>query len=50
MDFIHLLSFSYGLNAGANFSNLTKDNSFFQQINDNRGHAFGTTTKYPNLF
>ena len=41
------LSFSYGLNAGANFSNLTKDNSFFQQINDNRGHAFGLRLNIP---
>ena len=41
------LSFSYGLNAGANFSNLTNDNSFFQQINDNRGHAFGLRLNIP---
>ena len=41
------LSFSYGLNAGANFSNLTRDNSFFQQINDNRGHAFGLRLNIP---
>ena len=41
------LSFSYGLNAGANFSNLTSDNSFFQQINDNRGHAFGLRLNIP---
>ena len=41
------LNFSYGLNAGANFSNLSSDNSFFQQINDNRGHAFGLRLNIP---
>jgi outer membrane protein len=41
------LNFSYGLNAGANFSNLSTDNSFFQQINDNRGHAFGLRLNIP---
>ena len=41
------LSLSYGLNTGANFSNLTNDNSFFQQINDNRGHTFALNLNIP---
>ena len=41
------LSISYGLNTGANFSNLSRDNSFFQQINDNRGHSFALRLDIP---
>ena len=41
------VSLSYGLNTGANFSNLTNDNSFFQQINDNRGHSFALNLNIP---
>lgn len=41
------LSFSYGLNTGANFSNLSQDNSFFQQINDNKGHSFSLNLNIP---
>lgn len=41
------ISFSYGLNTGANFSNLSNDNSFFQQINDNRGHSFALSINIP---
>ena len=41
------ISFSYGLNTGANFSNLSSDNSFFQQINDNRGHSFALSLNIP---
>ena len=41
------LSFSYGLNTGANFSNLSQDNSFFQQINDNKGHSFNLSLNIP---
>ena len=41
------LSFSYGLNTGANFSNLSQDNSFFQQINDNKGHSFNLNLNIP---
>ena len=41
------LSFSYGLNTGANFSNLSQDNSFFQQINDNKGHSFSLSLNIP---
>ena len=45
--FYPILSFSYGLNTGANFSNLSSDNSFFQQINDNRGHSFALSLNIP---
>ena len=41
------LSFSYGLNTGANFSNLSQDHSFFQQINDNKGHSFSLNLNIP---
>lgn len=41
------LSISYGLNTGANFSNLSQDNSFFQQINDNKGHSFNLSLNIP---
>ena len=41
------LSFGYGLNTGANFSNLSPDNSFFQQINDNKGHSFSLSLNIP---
>ena len=45
--FYPTFSFSYGLNAGANFSNLSNDNSFFQQINDNKGHSFSLNLNIP---
>ena len=45
--FYPTLSLSYGLNTGANFSNLSNDNSFFQQINDNRGHTFALNLNIP---
>lgn len=41
------LSFGYGFNTGANFSNLSEDNSFFQQINDNIGHSFSLRLNIP---
>tara|TARA_B100001564_G_scaffold277362_1_gene239256 strand:+ start:42969 stop:44288 length:1320 start_codon:yes stop_codon:yes gene_type:complete len=41
------LNFTYGINTGANFSNLSNDNSFFQQINDNRGHSFALNLNIP---
>jgi len=41
------VSFGYGFNTGANFSNLSKSNSFFQQINDNRGHGFNLNISIP---
>lgn len=39
--------FGYGLNTGANFSNLNSSNSFFQQINDNKGHSFNVNLNIP---
>ncbi len=41
------LSFSYGFNAGANFSNLNGSNSYFQQLNDNKGHNFRLNLNIP---
>ena len=41
------ISFGYGFNASANFSNLTSDNSFFQQINDNKGHSLNMNISIP---
>ena len=45
--FYPTLNLTYGLNTGANFSNLSNDNSFFQQINDNRGHSFALNLNIP---
>jgi len=41
------LTFGYGFNSIANFSNLSNDNSFFQQINDNKGHRFSLNVSIP---
>ncbi|KJD32624.1 hypothetical protein PK35_09630 [Tamlana nanhaiensis] len=41
------LTFGYGFNSGANFSNLISSNSFFQQINDNKGHSFNLNLNIP---
>jgi len=41
------ISFGYGFNTGANFSNLSESNSFFQQINDNKGHGFNLNITVP---
>ncbi len=41
------VSFGYGFNTTANFSNLSSDNSFFQQINDNKGHNFNLNVNIP---
>lgn len=41
------VSFGYGFNASANFSNLSNDNSFFQQINDNKGHSLNMNISIP---
>ena len=45
--FYPTLSFGYGLNTGANFSNLNSTNSFFQQIKDNKGHSFNVNLNIP---
>ena len=41
------VTLGYGFNSGANFSNLSQDNSFFQQINDNKGHGFNLNVHIP---
>jgi outer membrane protein len=41
------VTFGYGFNSGANFSNLTNSNSFFQQINENKGHSFNLNVGIP---
>ena len=41
------VSFGYGFNASANFSNLSSSNSFFQQINDNKGHSLNMNISVP---
>ncbi|MCB4799295.1 TolC family protein [Neotamlana laminarinivorans] len=41
------LTFGYGYNSGANFSNLISYNSFFEQLNDNRGHSFSLSLSIP---
>lgn len=41
------VSLGYGFNTGANFSNLNSSNSFFQQINDNKGHGFNLNVGIP---
>jgi outer membrane protein len=41
------ITFGYGFNSVANFSNLSEDNSFFQQVNDNKGHNFNINVSIP---
>ena len=41
------VSLGYGFNTGANFSNLTSSNSFFQQLNENKGHSFSLRVNIP---
>ncbi|WP_242130734.1 TolC family protein [Aestuariivivens marinum] len=41
------VSLGYGFNTGANFSNLTNSNSFFQQLNENKGHSFNLRVNIP---
>ena len=45
--FLPTVSLGYGFNSGANFSNLSNSNSFFQQINDNKGHNFNLRVGIP---
>ena len=45
--FYPTVTFGYGVNTGANFSNLNSSNSFFQQINDNKGHSFNVNLNIP---
>lgn len=45
--FLPSVSMGYGFNTGANFSNLSEDSSFFQQINDNKGHGLNFNVNIP---
>ena len=45
--YLPTVTFGYGFNSGANFSNLTSSNSFFQQINENKGHSFNLSVGIP---
>lgn len=45
--FMPTISLGYGFNTGANFSNLSEDSSFFQQINDNKGHGLNLNVNIP---
>ena len=45
--FLPSVSMGYGFNTGANFSNLSEDSSFFQQINDNKGHGLNLNVNIP---
>lgn len=45
--YLPTVSFGYGFNSAANFSNLSSSNSFFQQINDNKGHNFNLRVGIP---
>jgi outer membrane protein len=45
--YLPTVSFNYGFNSGANFSNLSNSNSFFQQINENKGHSFSVNVGVP---
>ena len=37
----------YGFNASANFSNLTSDDQFIDQLNDNKGHSVNMNISIP---
>jgi len=41
------ISMGYGFNASANFSNLTEDDKFIDQINDNKGHSINMNISIP---
>ncbi len=41
------ISMGYGFNASANFSNLTEDDRFIDQINDNKGHSVNMNISIP---
>lgn len=45
--YLPTVSFNYGFNSGANFTNLSNSNSFFQQINENKGHSFSVNVGIP---
>tara|TARA_B100000900_G_scaffold196564_1_gene166342 strand:- start:506 stop:1816 length:1311 start_codon:yes stop_codon:yes gene_type:complete len=41
------VSLGYGFNASANFSNLTQDDQFLDQLNDNKGHSINMNVSIP---
>ena len=41
------ISMGYGFNASANFSNLTEDDQFLDQLNDNKGHSINMNVSIP---
>ena len=41
------VSMGYGFNASANFSNLTEDDLFLNQLNDNKGHSINMNVSIP---
>ena len=41
------ISMGYGFNASANFSNLTIDDQFIDQLNDNKGHSVNMNISIP---
>ena len=41
------ISMGYGFNASANFSNLSQDDNFINQINDNKGHSLNMNISIP---
>ena len=45
--FLPNISMGYGFNASANFSNLTNDDQFLDQLNDNKGHSINMNVSIP---
>ena len=45
--FLPNISMGYGFNASANFSNLTNDDQFLAQLNDNKGHSINMNVSIP---
>ena len=41
------ISMGYGFSASANFSNLTEDDQFLDQLNDNKGHSINMNVSIP---
>ena len=41
------VSMGYGFNASANFSNLSEDDQFLDQLNDNKGHSINMNVSIP---
>ena len=45
--YLPTVSLGYGFNSGANFSNLINSNSFFEQMNENKGHSLSLSVNIP---